>query len=172
MKPSYAVLIASAVVLALSIITIADSTPPSPPPTGTVVTLGYNGTSFIPMSADPNGVLNVNVGPAQGTLFPALGTAPIVTNTCQTVITGSGLLVNIYFISPTSEPANSTVEIFDNATNTCGSTGQRILYSSGQIGAGWTYHDAPLQYTVGITYQCTGCITLSAPYGFRFRTYP
>ncbi|HET9342918.1 MAG TPA: hypothetical protein VFO25_08395 [Candidatus Eremiobacteraceae bacterium] len=65
MKPQKLVLVVSSVILCVSLISIASSSPPATPATGTEVVEGYNGVNFFPMSVDANGVLNVN-GPLSG----------------------------------------------------------------------------------------------------------
>lgn len=176
--PAKASVLLSAFILCISMVTIASSTPPAAPNPGSIASLGFNPAgSFVPMSVDSSG--DLNVADPVGTLFPSIGTAPFNQITCKNVISSLStptVLVDVNFISPTSLPPGASLEIFDETTancNTTGTPGATIVLSTGQIGAGYKL-GSPITLSSGLSYQINtpGSFIFGTGYGIRFRTTP
>ncbi|HET9342890.1 MAG TPA: hypothetical protein VFO25_08255 [Candidatus Eremiobacteraceae bacterium] len=80
--------------------------------------------------------------------------------------------MTIYYIDPNNQPSGSTLELYDGTTGMSVCSSSRILYSSGQIGAGFVYHDAPIKFTQGLEYKLVSGTAPTSPDGFRFRVLP
>src|SRR5215472_7318825 len=105
MKPPKLIVPVCAAIIVAFAITAAMSSPPTPPPVGSVVPVAYNSATPLAFVADGNG--DLSTVPGIGTLAPADGTAPASTLGCTNAINNTstdhpGLLLNIYFISPSN----------------------------------------------------------------------
>lgn len=117
--------------------------------------------------------------PPLGTQYPAIGTAPLTATGCTNVISSLSqptVLVDANFISPTQLPSGASLEIFDESSAICnssGTVGATIVLSTGQIGAGFRL-GAPIRLSQGLSYRINnpGGFSFATGYGMRFRTVP
>lgn len=168
--PKFMVLLAG-MILAVCLVSVAVSAPPSPPPSGAFYPLAYNPSAApVALSADQNGGLLVD--DSVGSLLPAVGNVAFTPapTTCYHPKTTAGAVLTLTLVDPNQLGSGNTIDLFDEGSGGTCTDGDRI-YSAGNIGAG-AIIGLNLQLQTGLAFRLVGSRTWVTGYGIRFKVVP
>ena len=157
MKSSTLVFLAVVLLAIITAVSVAKSVPPTPPTTGAVYPLGYNGTTPLPVAMDPYGDVVVASGGA--TAYPAISTPSASVSGACTQLNPTGTTVQrltlVVIESSSQQAAGTDLALYDTTSNSNCTTNYEI-YHTGQAGAGAAY---PLNIPISsgdVFYKFTG----------------